>query len=314
MSWMGVPKLDEEDLGFADRMIVRDKVTSYCSTREIALSDDIDIPGKKVEQKKGYGLIKINFSNKRTITNRIVVKDTWNIQNEKKGSERRKSIRSRFPGGKILVCDYQSFETWISIFMTRNVEFIKYFKGKDVHVEVAKALYQKANISHEERNFAKILNHSMLYGASYNRLTAMIGEKGLNDPQERLYYAQRLLKPIIENSDQVNKEVEIEGYAKTSWGSIVKPNKSHAAYNNLIQTTASEILVDKITEIRTLFENKNSCFLFQIHDSLIFDIDIKEKEIFRDIMEILTNFRGQKFPITYSFGENYLELSEERVF
>lgn len=314
MSWMGIPDFDEEDLEFANRMVVRDKVTTYCSTREIAILEGEEIKGKKIKQKKGHGLVSINFSNKRTITNRIVVKDSWNIQNEKKHSERRGFIKSRFKGGKILVCDYQSFETWISIFMTRDLGFINYFKGKDVHREVAKALYQKDIIKNEERSFAKVLNHSMLYGASYNRLIKTISEKGLDNPEERLYYVQKLLKPIVENSIKINKRVEEEGYAKTSWGSIVKPNKSHAAYNNLIQTTASEILVDKIEDIRNLFKSKNSCFLFQIHDSLIFDIDIKDKNIFIDIMKILTNFRGQKFPITYSFGENYLELSEEKVF
>jgi len=241
-------------------------------------------------------------------------KDVWNVQNEPKDSVRRKDMISRFVGGKLLVCDYQSFETWISIYLTRNVNFIKYFKGKDIHTEVGCALYNKKSITPDERTFAKLLNHAMLYGASYKRLVSMIADKDIKDPTERLYYVQKLLGPIIDNSKIINDEVKKIGYSITSWGSIVKPDKTYAAYNNLIQTTASEILVDKIDLIRDFLKDKNSDFVFQVHDSLIFDISPQDVGIIPKILDIISTFKKTSFPITYKTGGNYADLSEETVY
>ena len=312
MNFMGIPELDKEDLVFAQRMVKRDKITQYCSTREISTRKDLEVPGKTFVSHGKYNTTKIRFSNKRTLTNRVVAKDVWNIQNETKGSDRRKGIISRFEGGKILVCDYQSFETWISIYLTKNDDFINYFKGKDIHMEVAKRVYQKESISSDERTFAKILNHAMLYGASYNRLVGMISEKGIPEPKERLYFVERLLKPIIENSKTINEQVKKVGYAVTAWGSIVKPDKSYAAYNNLVQTTASEIMIDKVENIIGLLEDKESEFMFQVHDSLVFDISPRDKGLMAEILTMLSFFNNSYFPITYSFGDNYLELSNEK--
>jgi len=314
MSFMGIPDLDKEDRKFAERMVKRDKVTRYCSTRKIAISKTLKIPGKKVIESDDCNFVNVNFSNKRTLTNRVVCKDKWNVQNEPKDSPRRKEMVSRFKGGQLLVCDYQSFETWISIYLTKNENFINYFKGKDVHAEVGRSLYGKRELASEERKFAKILNHSMLYGASYNKLVAMIGEKDIQEPQEKLYYVQRLLRPIVENSKLINEEVKKKGYSVTSWGSIVKPDKSYAAYNNLVQTTASEMLIDKIETIRNCLSNKRSDFVFQVHDSLIFDISPQDKGVIPEILNILSIFGKRNFPITYKTGSNYAELSEELVF
>lgn len=314
MSFMGVPDLDSEDIRFAKRMIVRDKVTYYCSNTKIAVSDDFNMPDKKIDICDGVKFVSINFSNKRTLTNRLVAKDVWNIQNENKNSEKRAKIISRFNGGKILVCDYQSFETWLSIFYTNNTEFTDSFKNKDVHGEVAKILYNKENVSNLERDFAKILNHSMLYGASYEKLISMINEKGILESNEKLYYVQQFLRPIIENSKIINNNFKNVGYSVTDWGTIVKSEKEYAAYNNLIQTTASEIIVDKIQQVKSFLRDKESVFLFQVHDSLVFDFSPNDKEMFYDLLDLISSYKDKVIPVVYSFGDNYFNLSNEKKY
>lgn len=309
--------LSLEERVFLERMKTRDLATWISSSNDICVEKDIDLASnKEITQRGDKAFVKINYSNKRTKTNRIVCKDLWNIQNEPKDSPRRKKIVSRFEGGRIFVCDYNSFETRISMFLTKNKEFIQEYKDKDLHIEVAKEIFIKDDeISTKQRETSKFINHALLYGASHNRLKEILSNLVEEDEkEERLYFVKKMLEPIIKNSKAINEECNKNGYIKTPWGSIVWPDKEYAAYNNLVQTIASEIIVDKILEINELLKDKESKFLFSIHDSMVFDISPKEKGLATEILKIMSSFNKSKFWVDYRFGKNYLNLSEKKTF
>jgi DNA polymerase I-like protein with 3'-5' exonuclease and polymerase domains len=155
----------------------------------------------------------------------------------------------------------------------------------------------------------------MLYGASHNRLKEILENYvDEDDKEEKLYYVKKMLQPIIDNAKKINEDCNKNGYIKTPWGSIIHPDKEYAAYNNLVQTIASEIIVDKMFEIKKLLKDKESQFLFQIHDSLIFDVSPKEKGLVFEILEILSVFKNINFNITYRFGENYMDFSDKKLY
>ncbi len=305
-------EITTEEQVFLKRMKIRDIATVWLSNRKIPVSPEPLIEGKQIKRQGKFSYVKINFSNKRTLTNRIVCKDPWNIQNEEKGSKKRSQIISRFEEGRILVCDYNSFESRISIFLTKNKEFIEKYKNKDIHVEVGKVIFIKELLSEEQRSNAKNVNHAMLYGAGHNKLIEMLKDK-CEEPEETLYYVKKLLEPIIINSKKINEECHKNGHIITPWGSIITPNKDYAAYNNFVQTIASEIIVDKILELKEFLKDKKSQILFQIHDSIVFDIAPDEKKYVKEIIKIMSTFKnGAVFGVEYKVGKNYLELSEKK--
>lgn len=315
MNLMGLPVLDLEDKKFLDRMRFRDSVTSYCSTREVNFSNAENTNKRILNLVNGSYRKKFVYSNKRTITNRVVCRDDLNIQNLPKDSLTRKDIVSDFKGGNILVCDYTSFETRISILLTKNEAFINYFKDKDIHEEVGKKLFSKDVLTRDERHTAKLFNHALLYGASYNKLLEIVSQMIPIDTDERIYRAKRVLRPVIEKTEEIIARVKKEGYLQTQWGVIIKPSKDYAAYNNWLQTIASELLCNKIAEIREYLKDKKSKFLFQVHDSMIFDIcSEEEKGVGRDLMNIMGSFGDFFFPIGYKYGPNYMDLSQKEIF
>ena len=302
-------ELDNEELAFIERMRERDLITNWLSDQDICVNKTIDLKNKKLEYNDGKYFVKVNYSNKRTLTNRIVCKDEWNVQNEPKDSARRRDIRSRFEGGKILVVDYTSFESRISIFLTKDVDFIRKYRDHDIHNDVAEIIFPNTKISDVERKVGKTTNHTMIYGGSNDLLLKIVGPYS-EEPEETLYYIRKLLAPIISNSKKTNEECHRNGFIKTPWGSIIRPDKEYAAYNNLIQTIASEILVDKMIELKEFLKNKKSRLLFQIHDSIVFDVSPEDENIISDIIEIMSKFKKSLFSVDYKIGENYMELFE----
>jgi len=308
MSKLNSIGLDIEEQMFMKRMCRRDVATFWMSTREIAFSESFSNNRLNFKVRKGYKLSKIEYSDKRTITGRVTAHDSYNPQNLQKDNQERADIITRFEGGSILVYDYTSFETRISLFKCKNEEYRDKYKDADLHYETAKILYQKVDISESERDFCKTLNHAILYGAGEETLLKRL--VGLSDPEYKLYLVKSFLSPLIEMANEMREQFSNKGYLVNDWGSIVRIEKNYASFNNYIQSTASEIVVDKVWEIRELLKGKNSQFLFQVHDSLVFDIHPSEKYLINEIGKVLSIHNGMNFTLAYKVGSDYKNLSE----
>jgi len=304
---------EEEKVGI-QRMCKRDVITEWLSNRYMCFDNNFKNGGLDFIYRGNTKLAKVNFSNKRTLTGRIVSQDSYNPQNLAKSGSERANIISRFDDGKIVVFDYTSFESRIALYFCENEKFIRENYQKDLHFEVAKLIFLTTYISEDQREFSKIVNHSIMYGASKNTILEKL--KNFNN-SDRIYDSvKEFLKPIMKQSYEIKKFNEENGYIINKWGTIIRPksSKDYASFNNYIQSTATEILVDKLFEIKNFIRNYKSELIFQVHDSLIFDICKEEKYIVKDLLKILTHYRDMKFSISYRSGVNYKDLSKEYHF
>jgi hypothetical protein len=306
MSKINSINLDLYEQKFYNRMCERDIITCWLSDREIAFVPTFENSKLDFKIRKNCKLAKINFSNKRTITGRIASKDAYNPQNLDKKNDERKDIISRFDNGKILVFDYISFEPKISVYETKNEEYINKHKSHDLHGEVAKLLYEVENITDEQRIFAKNITNPLIYGQSENSLLEKLSD--YKEPGYKLYQVKQYLRPIIDKSNEINGKVKESGFIVTPQGSIVRPEKYFAGYNNYIQAYASEIVVDKLFEIREFLKPYKTQFLFQVHDSLVFDLNPDEEFLIEKINDLLQYHKDMLFGVSHSIGENYKDL------
>jgi DNA polymerase I-like protein with 3'-5' exonuclease and polymerase domains len=90
----------------------------------------------------------------------------------------------------------------------------------------------------------------------------------------------------------------------------VRPEKGFASFNNFLQSSAVEIIVDQLYKIKNFISNYKSEFLFQVHDSLVFDIHPKESFIVKDLARLIMYYKDMFFSISYSNGYDYKNLSE----
>jgi DNA polymerase I-like protein with 3'-5' exonuclease and polymerase domains len=264
------------------------------------------------KKRKRYKLSKVNFSNKRTITGRIQARDDYNPQNLRKDNSDRENIISRFIGGKIFVFDYVSFEARIALQLIDDENYKKFYLERDLHHETAKVLFGEI-VTSEQRSFSKNINNALLYGSSEENLFEKLSEFFTN-PEEKLYHVKILLKPIIDKANEIKISHNAQGYLQSPWGYIVRAEKKHASFNNYMQMYASEIIINKTIELKKLLSGLKSQYLFQVHDSIVFDISPDEQFLISEIKQILSHVNEMTFTVDCSTGLNYKEQEKLLTF
>ena len=259
----------------------------------------------KYENNKKYTILK--YSDKRTITGRINCVDNFNPQNLPKDSEIRKSMISRYDGGKIVSFDYKSFETRLSMYLSRDMDFINKNLNSDFHINTAKAIFLNEEPTPAEREIGKNINHAILYGGGDKLLNTIISKSNINDVEGSIKRVKEFLMPILDTSNYINDVYKELGYIINPFGTLIKPNKSYAAFNNYVQSTAADIVVDKLFEIKEWAKDKKSSLIFQVFDSFVFDISPDEENAIEEIYNILFKYNDMTFEVESKGGNNYFE-------
>lgn len=304
-------EMTSNEYSFFTRMQQRDEITRWMSNRYISFSHNFN-KNLNFLYREYAKLSKLNYSTKRTITGRITCVDSYNPQNLNKSNDERMNIVSRYRGGKLYQFDYTSFEARIALYLSQDDDFIKHFYDKDLHLETARIIFDKFEVSEKEREVAKLANMAIMYGASQMTVLKML--ENFPEPLELFFKIKVFLKPIFDRAEQINKEAKENGYLINKWGSIIRPEKDFAGFNNYLQSIATEIIIDKCFEIRNLLIGKKSQFMFQVHDSLVFDIHPQEQYLVQEIIEVLSYNKGMIFSVNHKSGQNFKELSVEEFY
>jgi hypothetical protein len=306
-----VNELSKEERVFYKRLCDKDRITCWLSSRKVSFRNDFKADSLDFVYRENAKLASLNYSNKRTITGRIVCRDSYNPQNLPKGTRDRANIISRFKGGSIVAFDFVSFETRIALYMCDDKNFLNQYFDKDLHNETARLIFETNTPTEEQREISKTLNHSLLYGAGSKTLLDKLSM--FENPDKKLSDIRYFLSPFIKTSRRMAEEYKDFGYIINKWGSIIRTEKSFAAFNNYIQSTAVEIIVDKLFELKKIMHNYNSEFMFQVHDSLVFDIHPSERFLINQIKDLLVHIQGMYFNIDVSEGPNYKDLKKINI-
>ena len=305
--------ISQHEKTYINRLSKKDIITDWLSKRELFFNKNY-VNEKIVFKKSADNLpyVKLLYSNKRTITGRINCIDRrYNPQMLQREGDDRKNIISRFKNGKVVVFDYVSFETKIALFLSQDKNFIKTYKSKDLHEETAKVIFEKKEVNSKERFVGKMINHTLIYGGGEEVLNKHL--KDIKNKESALTRVREFLAPIIEKSEQIKSSYDEIGYLINSFGTIIRPQKSWASFSNFVSALAADMLVEKLYSIKELVSNNKSKFLFQVHDSFVFDIHPDEIELIKEIEKLLADFNEIKLQVKSSMGNNFYECSEKET-
>lgn len=239
---------------------------------------------------------KIEYSNKRAITGRIICVDKFNIHTIAKNDLRRKAIVSRFEGGCLVNFDYTSFETMLSMYLTKDKDFISEFSSKDLHEETSKIIYEKSTVNQEERKFGKNVNHAIIFGAGRDTIIEMLTSI---PNKENIYQSiTGFLSPILKKAKTLDGEYKKNGYIKNYFGTFVYPNKDYALYNNYVQSAAADIITSKIISVNNILSGYKSKIVTAIHDSIIIDLFPGEEFLLEIISKDMRKVEDFEFNLT----------------
>lgn len=173
------------------------------------------------------------------------------------------------------------------------------FSGNDIHAATASKIFgvEIKDVTREMRSRAKTANFGIIYGiSSYGlseRLT--IGRKEAKDLIDGYFNSYPGVKVYMDESIKKARDL---GYVTTMFGrkrylpdihsrnQVVRGNAERNAINAPIQGSAADIIKIAMVRIydRMKSEKYQSKMILQVHDELIFEVEISELEKLKKIV------------------------------
>lgn len=253
------------------------------------------------------GRIHTSFLQTGTATGRLSSRNP-NLQNIPVRTDEGRMIRGAFipsEGCVFLSADYSQIELVVLAHMSGDENLRSAFNsGSDVHRYTASMIFSKDldEIDSNERRIAKTINFGIMYGMSAFRLSNELGipRSQASDFIKKYFERYSGIKDFV---DRVTKSAAEHGFVRTECGhirevpGITSSNKvekaaaERVAVNTVIQGTAAEIMKKAMLDIYRRIEEEGlgTRMLLQVHDELIFEVPLSEKErmeaLVRDAME-----------------------------
>lgn len=227
-----------------------------------------------------------------------------NLQNIPTRAEQGKQIKKAFKAqkGNIFIdADYSQIELRILAHISKDKNMREAFLNEeDIHKQVASKVFDVPleEVTKEQRTAAKAVNFGIVYGISGFGLAEQLG---ISRKKAEQYIEQYLNKycGVKQFMDEIVEEAKQNGYVETlfhrrryipelsSNNYMVRQFGARAAMNTPIQGTAADIMKIAMIHVneRLKEEKLNARLILQIHDELLIECNIEEKEKVKEILK-----------------------------
>ena len=250
------------------------------------------------------GRVHTSFNQTITSTGRLSSSNP-NLQNIPIRTPLGAKIRNAFVADKnnvIISADYSQVELRVVASLSNDKNMIDAFRqNQDIHTLTAAQIYEVSieKVTRQMRREAKEINFGILYGLGWRGIAQRAGIPLLR--AKEFYEKYKNLHPqIIDYIESIKETARALGYTETLFGrrryfpeisaqhQILRAQAERAAVNHPIQGTAADIIKKAMIVIDNELKNKklNSKIkmLMQVHDELVFEVNIKYKDEAIDII------------------------------
>ena len=286
----------------------------------------VDALPKEVFEKTGR--VHTTFSQAITTTGRLSSVNP-NIQNIPIRTEEGREIRRAFipkDGYTLLACDYSQIELRIMAELSGDEGLREAFlHGEDIHTATAARVFNvdKGDVTREMRSKAKMVNFGIIYGISAFGLAQRLGIPR-KEAQEIIEQYRANYPGVQDYLDSTIEFAQQNEYVKTITGrrryirdinarnQMVRGGAERNAINAPIQGTAADMIKIAMIAIQKMLEERNAKtkLLLQVHDELVFDLALEEKDgLIPLIEEKMKSAIPMEIPILVESGTglNWLE-------
>ncbi|CDN16756.1 DNA polymerase I [Richelia intracellularis] len=284
-----------------------------------------------------------NFNQTATSTGRLSSSNP-NLQNIPIRTAFSRQIRKAFlpePGWLIVAADYSQIELRILAHLSQEPLLVEaYRNNEDIHTVTARLMFEKDEVTTDDRRIAKTINFGVIYGMGSLKLSRSIGvEKKLaNEFIQKFYTRYPRLFTCLE---LVKKQAIAQGFVETILGrrryfpftsnSLQKLKGSHpdeidlcklkklgaydagllrSAANAPIQGSSADIIKVAMIEIHQVLEGYQARLLLQVHDELVLEVPPEEwEELQIKIKSVMENAIQLDVPLIVDVhqGKNWME-------
>ncbi|MEH2240277.1 DNA polymerase I [Nostoc sp.] len=284
-----------------------------------------------------------DFNQAATSTGRLSSSNP-NLQNIPIRTAFSRQIRKAFlpeAGWLMVAADYSQIELRILAHLSQEPILVQaYQQNEDVHTVTARLVFEKENITSEERGMAKTINFGVIYGMGSLRFSRSTGIDKTIANEFIKRFNERYPK-VFAYLERVKKEAIALGYVETILGrrryfdftnnSLRKLKGSNpedidlsklknlgpfdagllrSAANAPIQGSNADIIKIAMVRLHEILKNYQARLLLQVHDELVFEIPPQEwEELQPQIKSVMENAVQLSVPLLVEarVGENWME-------
>ncbi len=242
------------------------------------------------------GRVHTNYGQAIAVTGRLSSNDP-NLQNIPIRTAEGRRIREAFiapPGCVIVSADYSQIELRIMAHISQDESLLKAFAaGEDIHRATAAEIFgaTPAEVSSEQRRYAKVINFGLIYGMSAFGLAKQLG---IENNAAKLYMERYFARyPGVDTYMKDTREMaRNQGYVETVFGrrlwlpEIRSTNQARrqgaerAAINAPMQGTAADLIKLAMIAVNDWLVNEKLAtkLIMQVHDELVLEVPENELE------------------------------------
>ena len=290
------------------------------------------------------GRVHTDFNQTATGTGRLSSSNP-NLQNIPIRTEFSRQIRKAFlpeSGWLMVSADYSQIELRILAHLSQEPVLIEaYQNNRDVHTLTAQLLFEKEEVTPDERRFGKTINFGVVYGMGAIKFGRSMGKSSADGKKFIERFNERYSK-VFEFLEGVKKSAIALGYVSTILGrrrylnfeehgslrrwkgsnpedinpsqlkSLSKNDAQslRAAANAPIQGSSADIIKLAMIEVNKILQNYQARLLLQVHDELIFEVPPDEwEELQPKIRTAMENALQLSVPLIVDIhaGQNWME-------
>jgi DNA polymerase-1 len=289
------------------------------------------------------GRVHTDFNQAITTTGRLSSSNP-NLQNIPIRTAFSRQIRAAFvpePGWLMVAADYSQIELRILAHLSQEPVLLEtYQNNQDVHALTARLLFEKDDISPEERRLAKVINFGVIYGMGAQRFAR---ESGFKTADAKVFierFNQRYSR-VFRYLQQMQQQAIALGYVTTIKGrrryfnfasdSLKRLRGVHpdqvaldqiklrdqydaqllrAAANAPIQGSSADIIKIAMVKLHEILKPYNARLLLQVHDELVFEVPPDEwQELQPKIKSTMETAVSLSVPLLVEVhaGQNWME-------
>lgn len=286
--------------------------------------------------------IHTDFNQAITTTGRLSSSNP-NLQNIPIRTEFSRKIRAAFvpqPGWQLVAADYSQIELRILAHLSQEPVLVNaYQNNDDVHRLTARLLFDRDNITAEERRLGKIINFGVIYGMGAVRFAR---EAGVSRDEARTFIERfnERYPQVFAYLQRMQQEAIAQGYVttiqgrrryfnftsnklKSLWGSnpnsidmaavkspgLYDAGQLRAAANAPIQGSSADIIKIAMVQLHRLLKTYRAQMLLQVHDELVFEVPPEEHdELIPQIKTTMESALTLSVPLVVEVnaGENWM--------
>ena len=267
------------------------------------------------------GRVHTHYAQAVAVTGRLSSNDP-NLQNIPIRTPEGRRVREAFvaPAGYVIAsADYSQIELRIMAHISGDEALLRAFhEGIDVHRATAAEVFgvDAAQVSSEQRRYAKVINFGLIYGMSAFGLAKALAIDNTAAKNYITRYFERFAG-VKRYMDDTREQAKVQGYVETVFGRrLVLPDIQNAkgaklsalerqAVNAPMQGTAADLIKLSMVAVQKALDEQQRAtkMIMQVHDELVFEVPEAEVDWLKaEIPRLMAGVAELKVPLLAEVG------------